>query len=1088
MKDFKEKKTSLLYLLRRGLVVLSILALAFAFAGCGNGNNGNNDLPPPPPPPPPNGPGQPQPPAAPFVQRLTLLNEDLYAYSASGTDMRVGFQGFAIDLDGAFLRMEWNDGRTEYVRLNPNHPEWNNFYTFPPAPDIAGRNRPERFWIRHTSMPSGARSSNSFAIDTVVHLAGFGVSFPGQTWYADQRPDELDDFTAAGTWFWLATATDPNPPTVGTRPVVVNNRPAPGMDFRFVASAPASISDLLSHRGNADDFGQPWHLNDRFVEVTAANVGTSGIPLGIYFIEEFSQGMPFSIDYPLLDFSEAMSPPYRIGVIVGASDPRPVAPAGTPTGPDHRHAVRSVITVREFLYVQNVTLESMDNFRFYDDQFRDAIRDLSGDPGIDGTRHLQRDDIRDEIFRMFDDGNTMLRIHYTHGRSRVISWGQFQANRAWWDNVTGNTGGALRPDGTPWPPGAARPVFHRNMIWESAGALVQDHQDLWRNGLMPNDTWGFTLNYVGRSFVEPGVYVRFTPTAPVYAFTSFPANAVQRRFGDQQTNPSFRQRTTGVAIDQHNLPALGNPDLLRNTGLSEVIWPGTPDNGMPYTRDGRPRTIRQLPGLLDDINNHYTLTGTYTRAGSEPRNRYMTFVSGMFDELNAANQHVIFPAWPAQQWARPDENPTLTNWDLPIAWRGQSTTGVLVDVVANHALLAPVPIRSVRFMINPNAFEIGQLATPTGTMSDLTHATDPSTLASITSIPGTPPLNHVLPGNAPFVVVATRDGRTFPMGHLNNLQAGGSGAGEHVIRWDNHVMPVMAGVQRNLTFRLLATPGDHGTGTAPNIPAGFVFADDVEVLALPMNTFAPEQLTMMEGTHATNTEFTLGAPSVIRNPTGPAPLLPRREIEVSVPVTARHVIESLTLPAIPIRHADYSTAMGSDFLITRNQLLASRSDFAGALSFVTGGVLPQAATITEMGWITGLPLEAPANPAAVTTLVTGTRGPGLATNTELVRGQVYQLFVVVALNSAPAVAPAPPVSAPLSTHTFSSMAAIQAGFGTNVLALTPPVLDHAGAAATITDLQLLATEIVNVFPATVTPVTGSTGRHSITIRYTFLAN
>jgi len=1053
MKVFKERKAGLLYLLKRGLVVLSILALAFALAGCGNGNNGGNDLPPPPPPPPPPGPG-PEP-TAPFVQRLTLLNEDLFAYSSSGTDMRVGFQGFAPNLEGAFLRMEWNDGRDETIHLTRNHPEWNNFYTFPPAPDIGGSDTGELLWIRHTSMPSGARSANPFRIDHVVHLHGFGVSFPGQTWYADQRPDQLDDFTAAGTWFWLATASDPNPPTVGTRPVVINNRPAPGMDFIFVASAPASISDIISVRGNVNDPGQPWHQNPRFVEVNAALSAETLVPEGIYFVEEFSQGMPFSIDYPVLDFSEAMSPPYRIGVVIGSTDRRPAPDLGYLPGPEQRHVVRTVITVPEFLYVQNVTLESMNNFRFYDDQFRDAIRDLDGE-----MRHLQRDDVRDAIFQMLDEGNTMLRIHYTHGRSRVITWGQFQANRAWWDNVTGNTGGGTGPDGN------ARPVFHRNMIWEAAGALVEDHQDPWRNGLIGGDTWGFTLTYVGRSFVEPGNYIRFTPSAPVYTFSGFPENAVQRRFAAAQSNPSFRQRRPDAfdadltLTPPRLLPGLGNLEFLTSVGL--VAARDFPDNGRPYTVDGRPRTIRQIPGLLDDINNHYTLTGLYTRAGGEPRPRQMTFVAGMFDTMTPARLHDIFPAWPAENWARPDlgENPTLTNWLLPIAWRGHTTTGVYVDVVAEVALHAPTPIRSVQFWVNPLGFQISQLATPGGVFG----TADINTLATVSSTP-----RFAYETTNPVIMMATAADRTFPQGQLSGHAPGGTGS--YVISWSGNAnVPVLAGVQRTLSFRLAATPS-----------STYIFSDDVAVQPMSMNAFTPQQLDDYPWL-ATSTEFTFGTLTVNRNPTAPAPLLPRNEILVSLPVTARHVIPSVTLPTtLPIA----SENDGVFWLATRGDLMNVAAGWTAQEVF--GDNFPPNATITDMGWALG-------DAGALGTRVMQ------ATSTDAQRvlpNGVYSLFVTVSLGGGrpniPAAGGHPELllvspTLPVSTHTFSAGELIGLDDHGTMPQLGFEYATIDGSASTVRALAGGRGALVGtITPATIAPATGATGRHTMTLRFIFMA-
>ena len=789
MKVFKEKKTSLLYLLRRGLVVLSILALAFALAGCGNGNNGNgNDLPPPPPPPPP-GPG-PEP-TAPYVRVLRLLNDDLYRAQASGTDWNLGFQGFAPSLEGALLQLEWSDGRNETVMLGASHPE---FYTIPPAPNFAGWRPGTQFWIRHSSMPSGARSSNTFTMDRVVRLDSFGLSFPpGQVWFADQRPDQMEGFHAAGTWRWLATLTDNG---VGTHP---------RWNYEYVTSdivtaAGASFTDM-GYFNAAVALGETMN----FAGLGTRRVVTDDDDL-VWLLEEFSQGIPFSIDYPELDFTHAPQDG-RIRALIGSNDPRAA-------GNEYINERAAVITVARFLHVANVSLESADDFVFFDDQFRDAIRVLPTDAT---QRPFARDDIRTEIFRMLDTNNATFRIHYDDGvTSRVIDWPTFQANRAWWDSV-------VLP-GQQWT---------RNRLFVSSGNLVEDHQNNWMNGLLDDQGtgfWGPTLAYVGRSFTGVGIaggaddYVLFTPLRPVYGFTGFPENAISRRFGPGSSNPAFHQMLPDGLVT-----AFGELTALVQGGILST----------PYAHmvDGRPRSIRQISGLLDDINTHYRLVGTYSplNGTGAPRTRDMTFVSGMFDRVNADGLVYEFLAWPAHNWAIPGEEPTLTNWGLDVQWRGSTVTGapngVLVNVVAHQNLLAPDPVLNVQFRLPDFSFG------------------DP--LPNIAAFRG-----MTLTPTAATVSDAFNQAAVVPLA------------------WAQFDNMTIRGFPHAFTLRLLASTTD-----------GAIFSNAVIVTPLaPLN--------------ATGTDYAFSAQTVTPAPARPGatpPLAAGREIVVGLTVTAREVVESLAL-------------------------------------------------------------------------------------------------------------------------------------------------------------------------------------------------
>ena len=101
MKALQEKRDSFRSLLRRGLVILSILLLAFAFVACGNDSGSNNG----PPTPPPNGNGPTPPPAQKVVAAMTIVRNPT----------AVSFEGQPADLTGLLVNVTYEDGTTEVI-------------------------------------------------------------------------------------------------------------------------------------------------------------------------------------------------------------------------------------------------------------------------------------------------------------------------------------------------------------------------------------------------------------------------------------------------------------------------------------------------------------------------------------------------------------------------------------------------------------------------------------------------------------------------------------------------------------------------------------------------------------------------------------------------------------------------------------------------------------------------------------------------------------------------------------------------------------------------------------------------------------
>jgi hypothetical protein len=655
-------------------------------------------------------------------------------------------------------------------------------------------------------------------IDRVIRLYGFGVSFPPeQVWLADQRPDDMKDFGAAGTWRWIATSTDRQiGPTANNRWVA---------DLEFISCHPASLTDTNGLLATVTNLWTTIGGEQVLARHLLVNDGTDDIP---YLLEDFSQGIPIAMDFPLLDFSDA-SISNRIRAVIGANDPR---------GPDHHYTNEksSVITVSRFLHVHNVEFNSAhSNFVFFEDQFKDAIRDIryiGQQPDVDA-----RDDVRRDIFRMLDTMDVTFRIHYRDApeHSRVIDWPTFQANRHWWDSqITG-----LVNNQNP---------FNRNVIWHSSGRLIEDLFDESRHQLLDlqgGNTWGPMLRYVGTSYAraEATQYVLFSPVRPVFVFDSFPDNAVTNRFGPNQSNPNYMQRTRQELINSA-------------ATLTQVL--GLEAAPLATRSDLRPLSIREISGLLDDLNTHYRLTGNYTFNG-ETRQREMRFVSRMFDHITPTGRPELFEAWPTGNWATNIETPALMNGPLTIRWRGETLEDALrVNVIPHTYQLLPTPIRHINIVIPNFTFESALPST-----GDF--------IASNTNRPAS-----FIGGLGPISPATITDSRPAFTG-LGNSSA---------VTWDTELVGAIQGLTNTLTLRLMAS--DTNYIFSPDITETFGGVPGVRVMGGFTNP-------------ATCTEYVFGTPVVTGPGLGHLPAERRAggEFIFRVPVTARSVIDTVDIEGLP---------------------------------------------------------------------------------------------------------------------------------------------------------------------------------------------
>jgi hypothetical protein len=185
MKALKEKRLSLRSFLRRGLVILSLFALVFASCGDSGGDGGD-----------PTDPGITPPPAAPYVESITLL-------VAAPTNP--SFQGMPPDLTGMALEVKWSN------EASPKRVDGDlrsqGFYTVPNYCDEPGTGASVvgSFSVVHRSSTA---SSGLFTPPAVIWLDSLYLTSNGPVnWYSDQRP-VFPNLVLTGKYQWNSKAPE----------------------------------------------------------------------------------------------------------------------------------------------------------------------------------------------------------------------------------------------------------------------------------------------------------------------------------------------------------------------------------------------------------------------------------------------------------------------------------------------------------------------------------------------------------------------------------------------------------------------------------------------------------------------------------------------------------------------------------------------------------------------------------------------------------------------------------------------------------------------------------------------------------------
>jgi len=639
MTVFKEKKAGLLYLLGKGLVILSILAMAFAFIACGDSGSGSrwpDDHVCPPQQDCPVCGGQPLP-IPPFVEWVEIVNrEDLYRAVGSTTDPlgNFGFQGLPVSLEGAVLEVKWSDKPfSETIRLGAD-PQ--GFYTSPEAPELAGEDIGP-FYVRHETFRNTSFSRNAFTIGRVIPINTVAVTRRPNSivWYADYNPPFIDDIELGGVWRWVATVTE------------LNNR-------IYYTHFPATPGDIAIALDTWDDMAY-GRLAGEFAGA------------GMILMQNTS-GIPFTMTNPRIDSSNAETNRFiRIGFgnFATFSD-------GTP---------HVDVPISRFVHVDNVAVESAGpNFFLLDDQFKDALVASGGDFKMPpGHVNFARNDIRDAMLRMIAANDVLFRVTYEDGSSRVINWDRMVGNRQYWD----------------WKRGATPGDFSVNALWAASGALPTHFQDPMLNGIMPTG-WGFTLDYIGRRQTDPFPstpnvdYVKFTIEPDVYVFAGFGENAVTRRPGFN--NPVYYQMPPASITEAHTrLGSPGDgPGVATGTnlpvsirvveGLLEEINKSYILEGR-YTFNGQERTAPMtfVAGMFDTVSRD---SGRPVRFDAWPQTNWA--IPGVLPQHQPLQTN-----WPLN-----------ISWRGNTSVTGQSS--VRVDVRAWAGSMAPTPVRRITGFVFPH--------------------------------------------------------------------------------------------------------------------------------------------------------------------------------------------------------------------------------------------------------------------------------------------------------------------------------------------------------------------------------------------------
>jgi hypothetical protein len=623
MKALKERRVSLRSLFRRGLVILSILALAFAFAACGNGDDNGGG--------PGNGPGngggngggEPPPPPRQVVG-MTLFNPDRIGREATLGNQQIGFQGLPPDLTGAVIELRWNDGARNTVTVDSTNAD--QFFTSPIAPDWPGvREDLEPFRIGHVTNTNASSWTSEFRYDRVVRLHRFNVSSQGsRTWYADRNPALIDNWVAEGTWVYERTAG-----TTGT---------------------------WVSDETRADRQAVPG----------AFDAASPGATLGNTRVWRTTP-IPLAESYPALDFGRLMAAgtgAQTEGIIVariGSLQPQASWQPHPVTGGARIPAnIMEVEIAVEFLQVSTVTVRQPGaNFIIYNDQFvgmysPTEANDINANFRL-GQTVSWRTQRQNFLLNLVRDNDITFDVTYQNGTTRAITWAEFLVNRDYFFTQTGRD-----PNRFPLFVG-----MEGILEGASSGSAPMDYRDETR-GLLDYDeddpVWGFTLSYVGNVFSDTHI-VWVSVELPVFEFEGFRENNPVEILGPSPAIYQLAARPQLASEIDGFLRALNN---------RYRVW------GV-YSREGAPNRERAIPivdPMFPNINDAEILWPVVMQRGVLVQNHALavSWLDGQETDAEEEGERILINIMGTIDTALGTIT-ALPQLTVPILWAGNTHIG-----------------------------------------------------------------------------------------------------------------------------------------------------------------------------------------------------------------------------------------------------------------------------------------------------------------------------------------------------------------------------------------------------------------------------
>jgi len=632
MKALKEKRPSLRSWLRRGIVILSLLALAFASCGDSGGddNNGNTngggD----------NGNGTVTPPAK-YALSIRIVTQP----------KNPSFQGMPPDIEGVELEVLFSDSPT-LQRITGDLRE-QGFYPTPDYCDEPGDGKvdtneePEIGYFYMAYAGGTTTQSNRLLIPGVIPAMYMEARKTANQLvvYSDQRPDFRGKIALKAHYMW----------EVGTD----------GLPSSYDTTAPTEVTTVPG----TDGVVSGWKIADAEI--------------------------PVSLVYPTFDMSKARSQK-KIGVGIGNlktdnnNGSNPFANNSSAANP------RVVeFGLDAYYQVLGISLDraSGDFFIFDDDTFYaapvDKDRASGANPEIwEYGLSLAQVKALDTKYpygprqRLLDTSNVTFKVNYEDQTSRTITWQEFQDNVAYALRVNGVTGdsknyifgdvmqnASIRPDTANVYRKVAIDTYMPKYTLEPADMLAWNDEE-------GDPVWWFAIQYVPKEFIahEAAYDAKTTVEVPVYTFNN--DVTVRRKFGTSALNNGWVEFPNSIGSGGFSIYA----DLY---DMIEHRWEMVAVYGRG--RDTKTKTVAWR-------STYFEHPGIYSGRGA--RNDPFTGqiklwpngageLSGRVDPYNVAND-------PRNQWygrGAASWTDSQRNWPLPLVYRGEykeADDTVLVEV------------------------------------------------------------------------------------------------------------------------------------------------------------------------------------------------------------------------------------------------------------------------------------------------------------------------------------------------------------------------------------------------------------------------